>query len=169
MDRLKRTQKSLLPLGEGGERSKPDEGKRPVASRSLNRRKCYPHRRFRSRLLSGLIHKSEGRNEQTPLPPELRPLFLNHVIDRAPCQPSAFALFRQHVARPCSGLLESSRLKPHCSEQRRRTHRKPTVASDLTIRVGRSVRARHRRANLFSQPQNQSLTRHYPDSGTSAF
>ncbi len=50
--------------------------------------------------------ESVGRNEQTPLPPELRPLFLNHVIDKTRCRSSAFALFRQHVTRPRSGLHE---------------------------------------------------------------
>ena len=55
-----------------------------------------------------LIHESVGWNEQTPRQPELRPFFLDHVIDRTRCHPSAFALFRQHVARPCSGRHEQS-------------------------------------------------------------
>ncbi len=60
--------------------------------------------------LTRIIHESVGRNEQTLPAPELRSLFSDHSVARMLCRSTAFALFRQHVARPCSGLREYSGL-----------------------------------------------------------
>jgi hypothetical protein len=53
-----------------------------------------------------IIHESVGRNEQTLPRPELRSLFFEHSAVRARRPSTAFALFRQQLVRPCSGLHE---------------------------------------------------------------
>jgi hypothetical protein len=81
----------------------PESSKRALSARSAMLVGTLPQR---PQWLAWIIHEFVSQNKPTLLLPELRSLFFEYSALGVRRLSTAFALFRQQIARPCSGQSE---------------------------------------------------------------